>query len=202
MSMPKTGGLLLDFPATPGEEDAAVEEVRDVSAAMDSTGHFKWSAPAGTWEILRVGYTASGARVSTSSQTWQGLAIDYLDRAAFDTFWNVNVAPLLEAARPYELAMASYADLRPAYVRGLAYLQLHDGAKAADEFQKIVDDPGLVVNSIIGALSYLQLARAERMAGDRDAARTHYQDFLAMWKDADPGIPILKQAKAEYARLK
>ena len=109
---------------------------------------------------------------------------------------------LLEAARPYELAMASYADLRPAYVRGLAYLQLHDGAKAADEFQKIVDDPGLVVNSIIGALSYLQLARAERMAGDRDAARTHYQDFLAMWKDADPGIPILKQAKAEYARLK
>ena len=109
---------------------------------------------------------------------------------------------LLEAARPYELAMASYADLRPAYVRGLAYLQLHDGAKAADEFQKIVDHPGLVVNSIVGSLSFLHLARAEMMAGDRDAARTHYQDFLALWKDADPRIPIYQHAKAEYARLK
>jgi len=109
---------------------------------------------------------------------------------------------MLEAARPYELAMASYADLRPAYVRGLAYLQLRDGAKATDEFQKIVDDPGLVVNSIIGSLSFLQLARAEQIAGDHDPSRTHYQDFLALWKDADPDIPIYKQAKAEYARVK
>jgi len=109
---------------------------------------------------------------------------------------------LLEAARPYELAMASYADLHPAYVRGLAYLELKDGKHAAEEFQKVIDNPGLVVNSVIGALSYLQLARAEAMSGDRDASRTHYQDFLALWKDADPDIPVLKQAKVEYARLK
>ena len=109
---------------------------------------------------------------------------------------------LLEVARPYEMAMASYADLHPAYVRGLAYLQMRDGEKAADEFQKVLDNPGVVVSSIIGALSYVQLARAEAMTGDTDAARTHYQDFLALWKDADPDSPILKQAKAEYAKLK
>ena len=108
---------------------------------------------------------------------------------------------ILEPARKYELAMASYADLQPAYVRGLAYLELKDGPKAAAEFQKVLDNPGLVVNSIIGALSYLQLARAEKMSGDFDAARTHYQDFLALWKDADPNVTVLHQAKAEYAAL-
>jgi tetratricopeptide (TPR) repeat protein len=108
----------------------------------------------------------------------------------------------LEAAQPYELAMASYADLHPAYVRGLAYLKLKDGKKASAEFQKVLDNPGIVVNSIIGALSYVQLARAEEMMGDRDAARTHYQDFLALWKGADPDIPIYRQAKAEYAGLR
>ena len=108
---------------------------------------------------------------------------------------------VLEPARKYELAMASYADLHPAYVRGLAYLQLKDGVKAAAEFQKLLDNPGIVVNSVIGALSYLQLARAEQMSGDVDAARTHYQDFLALWKDADPNIPVLQQAKAEYAAM-
>ena len=109
---------------------------------------------------------------------------------------------ILEAARPYELAMRSYADLHPAYVRGMAYLQLKNGEKAAKEFEKVVDNAGLIVNSVIGALSYLQLARAEEMMGDHAAARTHYQDFLAFWKDADPDIPILKQAQAEYAKLK
>ena len=98
--------------------------------------------------------------------------------------------------------MDSLADVLPAYVRGLAYLQLGDGRKAATEFQKVVDNPGVVVTSVIGALAHLQLARAEKMAGNLDAARTNYQDFLALWKDADPDIPILKQAKSEYAKLK
>ena len=114
-------------------------------------------------------------------------------------------ASAIEVLRPalkYELAMDSFADALPAYVRGLAYLQLGDGRKAATEFQKVVDNPGVVVSSVIGALAHLQLARAEKMAGNLDAARTHYQDFLALWKDADPNLPILKQAKAEYAKLK
>ena len=109
---------------------------------------------------------------------------------------------MLEVARPYELAMESFADLHPAYVRGLASLQMGDGKKAAGEFQKVIDNPGIVANSIIGALAYLQLARAEKIAGDRDAARTHYQDFLALWKDADPNLPIYRQAKAEYSLLR
>jgi tetratricopeptide (TPR) repeat protein len=109
---------------------------------------------------------------------------------------------ILKRALPYEYAMDSYADLQPAYVRGLAYLELKDGNKAAAEFGKVIDNPGIVTNSIIGSLSYVQLSRAEEMSGDHDAARTHYQDFLALWKDADPDIPIYKQAKAEYAKLK
>ena len=109
---------------------------------------------------------------------------------------------ILQPALKYELAMDSFADVLPAYVRGLAYLQLGDGRKAATEFQKLLDNSGVVVSSVIGALAHLQLARAEKMAGNLDAARTHYQDFLALWKDADPDIPILKQAKAEYGKLK
>ena len=109
---------------------------------------------------------------------------------------------MLKPALKYELATGSFADLRPAYVRGLAFLQLRQGREAAAEFQKLIDNPGTVLNAISGSLSYLQLARAEAMSGDRDAARTHYQDFLALWKDADPDIPIYQRAKAEYARLK
>jgi hypothetical protein len=101
MSMPDTGPLLEDFPATAGEEDTGLADVRDVSSRMTPDGQFTWTAPAGTWEILRIGYRASGAKVSTSSQTWQGLAIDYLDRSVFEDYWKRNVAPLLEAARPY-----------------------------------------------------------------------------------------------------
>jgi serine/threonine protein kinase/Tfp pilus assembly protein PilF len=113
-----------------------------------------------------------------------------------------NAIEVLQPALKYELAMDSFADVLPAYVRGLAYLQLGDGRKAATEFQKLLDNSGVVVSSVIGALAHLQLARAEKMAGNLDAARTHYQDFLALWKDADSNLPILKQAKAEYAKLK
>ncbi len=109
---------------------------------------------------------------------------------------------LLEASLPYEFAPNAYGDLHPAYLRGLAYLQLHQPQKAIVEFQKVLDNPGVVVDSIIGALSYLQLARAEKLAGDLDAARTHYQDFLALWKEADPDLPLLKQARTEYAQVR
>ena len=108
---------------------------------------------------------------------------------------------LLNVALPYELAMQSFANVQPAYVRGLAYLQVGDGLKAAAEFRKLIGNPGVVTSSITGPAAYLQLARAEKMSGDNEQARTAYQDFLALWKDADPNIPILKQAKAEYASL-
>jgi DNA-binding winged helix-turn-helix (wHTH) protein len=91
--------------------------------------------------------------------------------------------------------------MHPTYLRGQAYLMLGNGNAAALEFQKIVDHPGLVLENPVGALAHLQLGRAYAMQGDAAKARAAYQDFLALWKDADPDIPILKQAKAEYAKL-
>jgi len=90
--------------------------------------------------------------------------------------------------------------LYPAYVRGEAYLAAHQGNGAAAEFQKILDHRGIVWNSPIGALAHLQLGRAYAMQGDITKARAACNDFLTLWKDADPDIPILKQAKAECAR--
>ena len=89
----------------------------------------------------------------------------------------------------------------PIYVRGLAYLAAHQGAEAATEFQKILDGRNVVVSDPIGALAHLQLGRALVLSGDKTKAKTAYQDFLTLWKEADPDIPILKQAQAEYAKL-
>ena len=104
----------------------------------------------------------------------------------------------------YELGSPNwmnYVNLYPVYLRGQAYLAAHQAAPAAAAFQKILDHSGRVMNEPIGALAHLGLGRAYAMAGDSSKARTAYQDFLALWKDADPDIPILKEAKAEYARL-
>ena len=86
-------------------------------------------------------------------------------------------------------------------MRGEAYLAAHQGTEAAAEFKKILDHRGIVVNDPIGALAHLQIGRAYAMQGDTAKARAAYQDFLTLWKDADPDIPILKEAKAEYAKL-
>jgi eukaryotic-like serine/threonine-protein kinase len=87
------------------------------------------------------------------------------------------------------------------YVRGQAYLASHNGAGAAGEFQKIIDHRGIVQNAPLGALAHLQLGRAYVLTGDTAKAKAAYQDFFNVWKDADPDIPILKEAKAEYAKL-
>jgi DNA-binding winged helix-turn-helix (wHTH) protein/tetratricopeptide (TPR) repeat protein len=113
---------------------------------------------------------------------------------------------LLEAASPYELGLPSvnyynWPNLYPVYVRGEAYLGAHQGKEAAVEFQKILDHRGIVLNEPIGALAHLQLGRAYAMQGDTAKSRAAYQDFLTLWKDADPDIPILHEAKAEFARL-
>jgi hypothetical protein len=88
------------------------------------------------------------------------------------------------------------------YFRGQAHLAAHQGPEAASEFQKILDHPGLVLNAPIAALAHLRLGRAYVLQGDTTKAKTAYQDFLTLWKDADPDIPILKQAKVEYAKLR
>jgi serine/threonine protein kinase/Tfp pilus assembly protein PilF len=89
----------------------------------------------------------------------------------------------------------------PAYVRGQAYLQLHQGAEAATEFHKLIDHPSMLANNPLFVLAHLGLARALEMQGQRDKAREAYQEFFNLWKDADPDIPILQQAKAEYAKF-
>jgi tetratricopeptide (TPR) repeat protein len=108
----------------------------------------------------------------------------------------------LEDTVPYELASPDGpAALYPVYLRGEAYLLLREGKKAAAQFQKILDHAGLVLNFPVGALAHLGLGRARALAGDRAGARSAYQDFFVLWKDADPDIPILKEAKAEYRKL-
>ncbi len=108
----------------------------------------------------------------------------------------------LEAAAPYELGgPLAFPYLSPVWVRGQAYLAAHDGVSAAAEFQKLIDHPGIVLNQPIGPLAHLGLGRAYALSGDNVKARASYQNFLTLWKDADPDIPILIAAKAEYARL-
>ena len=112
----------------------------------------------------------------------------------------------LGVAAPYELGLAAFdyhnwPNLYPVYVRGEAYLAAQQGKEAAAEFQKIFDHRGIVLNEPIGALAHLQLGRAYAMQGDTAKARAAYQDFLVLWKDADPDIPVLIAAKAEYAKL-
>jgi eukaryotic-like serine/threonine-protein kinase len=108
----------------------------------------------------------------------------------------------LQAAVPYELGSVGNSALYPVYVRGEAYLAGHQGTEAAAEFQKILDQRGVVLNEPIGALAHRGLARAYAMRGDTGKARAAYQDFFTLWKDADPDIPIIIAAKSEYAQLK
>jgi eukaryotic-like serine/threonine-protein kinase len=155
----------------------------------------------------------------------QALADGLAQRFPDDTFVQFNYLPalraklvlshvnakqaldFLQAAAPYELGLPAigyynWPNLYPVYVRGEAYLAAHQGTEAAVEFRKILDHRGLVLNEPIGALAHLQLGRAYALQGDTTKARAAYNDFLTLWKDADPDIPILIAAKSEYAKLK
>ena len=108
----------------------------------------------------------------------------------------------LEAAAPYEFGSPpAGAVYWPMYVRGEAYLRLRNGAKAATEYQKILDHHGVAPNSPLFTLALLGMGRASALQGDSSKAKQAYQDFFAKWKEADPDVPILKDAKAEYAKL-
>jgi eukaryotic-like serine/threonine-protein kinase len=110
---------------------------------------------------------------------------------------------ILRPVTPYDLAVTDgFYYVYPAYLRGIAYLQLRQGSLAAAEFRKVLDHSGVGAGFITSALSILQLARAQVVMHDESAARKSYEDFLALWKDADPDLPIYKEAKAEYAVLR
>jgi eukaryotic-like serine/threonine-protein kinase len=159
--------------------------------------------------------------VSGDSVGAQALATDLEKRFPQDTIVRFHYLPVvrarillnhgeaskaieqLQVSAPYELGAPRllFGALYPIYLRGEAYLDAHQGADAAIEFQKILDHRGIVGSDPIGALAHLQLARAAAFTGDKSKAKTAYQDFFLLWKDADPGIPVLKQARAEYLKL-
>jgi serine/threonine protein kinase/Flp pilus assembly protein TadD len=162
------------------------------------------------------------ALAGDSSQATR-LAADLAQRFPDDTIVQFNYLPTIRAAgalqsgnpvraiealapaAPYELGAPAQSftfALYPVYLRGLAYLGTHQSSSAAGEFQKILDHYGVVGNEPISSLAHLGLARAYALSGDTTKAKIAYQDFLALWKDADPDLPILKQAQAEYAKLK
>ena len=117
---------------------------------------------------------------------------------------------MTQAAAPYEFAVpgtayftgsAFFGAMYPVYVRGLAYSRLGRHRDAANEFQKILDHPGIGLNDPIGPMARLQLARALSAAGDRAKSAAVYKDLLTLWKDADPDVPVVQEAKAESAKL-
>ena len=158
---------------------------------------------------------ALGRAGDSAQANW--LAADLGKRFPEDTIAQLNYLPMIHAAAalrgsdtgkaiealaaavPYELGVGF--SLYPVYLRGEEYLAAKQGTAAAVEFQKILDHPGGVANELIGALAHLQLGRAYALSGDTTKAKAAYQDCFALWKDADPDIPILKQAKAEYVKL-
>jgi tetratricopeptide (TPR) repeat protein len=127
------------------------------------------------------------------------LALNHGDAAK--AIEQLKIAAPYETGTPRSAINAFFGAMYPVYVRGEAYLGAHQGAAAAAEFQKILSHRGVVIGDPIGALAHLQLGRAYALVGDNDRARVAYRDFLALWNDGDPDIPILKEAKAEYAKL-
>ena len=126
-------------------------------------------------------------------------------RIALDAGNPNEAVELLKPARPYELgqpAQIMLMNLYPVYIRGEAYLAAHDYKSAIGEFQEILEHPGMSLNEPIAALAHLGIAHACAAQGDKDRARSAYQVFLSLWKEADSSLPLLKQAKAEYASLK
>ena len=148
----------------------------------------------------------------------QGLEKQYPANTMLKVYWlpvlnaaielNSGNAPhaleLLEAASPYSLGQPppfQLGTMYPTYLRGQAYLMLHNGNAAAAEFQKVLDHRGIVLNFPIGLLARVNLARAYAVQGDTAKARAAYHDFFGFWNEADPDIPVLQQARAEYAKL-
>jgi eukaryotic-like serine/threonine-protein kinase len=189
----------------------AAQAKSDAAAALNHSKTEEIRADAG------VAFAMAG-----DNETAEGIAAKLAKQNPLDTLLNMYWVPTIRAAvqlnhnhpseaveelevsSRYELGdvLGFYtAPLFPVYLRGQAFLAMHQGHEAAVEFQKFIDHSGAVQNYPLGALARVGLARAYAMQGDTQRARVAYKDFLTLWKDADPDIPILKQAKAEYAKL-
>jgi hypothetical protein len=196
---------LADQARTEAELNDAAAARRDAAAALALDSSY----------VVKSGIAEAFALAGDSARA-ESLVAELIKERPSDTLAKVYVLPTIRAAvelnrnnpgKAVEILQPVVAydlanfRLLSAYERGQAYLMLKRGNEAAAEFQKLLDHPGVVLNSVLGALAHLQLGRAYAVAGDNAKARSAYQDFFALWKDADPDIPILKQAKAEYAKL-
>jgi hypothetical protein len=114
----------------------------------------------------------------------------------------LELAVPLERGMPRSSVFGRFGAFYPIYARGLAHLAAYRGFDAASEFRKILSEPAVVISDPVGILARLQLARALTMAGDRAGARAAYRQFLTLWKNADPDIPILERARSEFAELR
>ncbi len=204
------------------EASSALNEVLFGNAAEARSSAMKASKPPASWDAQS--NAALVLALAGDTQEAQALAADLNRRLPQSTFVQFYYLPTIRAAlalhqgKPeeaieslrasasYEMAVNEVSSVSPAmipvYIRGEAYLAAHQGAQAAGEFQKILDHPGFVFNFPIGALAHLGLGRAYALQGEAAKAKAAYGDFLTLWKNADPNIPILKQAREEYSKLR
>ena len=194
-------------------------EVGNETEARQAVAHALALAPGRDVRVLCAVALARSGETSQSKALMEGLK----KSEPSNTFLKVYWIPVLEASMalaqhaperaiialepslPYELgnpAPEGAGTLHPAYLRGLAYLAEKNGPAAAAEFQKFVNHAGIVQNFVFASLARLQLGRAYAIAGDSTKSRAAYQNFFDLWKDADPDLPILKEARAEYAKLR
>jgi len=190
-SMPDATSLLTDTTPEKKDEDTELSEVQNITHQVDTDGIVHWTPPvssASAWEILCIGYTDSDARISTSSDTWQGLAIDYLDPQAFDLYWKTNVEPLLAAARPYVGKSLKYVATDSWELGGTNWT----AAFGTEFLQRRGYDPTLylpvVGGRIIGSrnLSTHFLSDLRRTVGD--LVNTHYDQMALRARSHGLGI--------------
>jgi eukaryotic-like serine/threonine-protein kinase len=193
-------------------------EVGDAAAARQSVAHALALAPGRDVKVLAALALARAGEAAQAKTIVEALKKSESTNMLLKDYWfpvidaSIDLAQhapdqaviALEPSLPYELGSPvpeNTGTLEPAYLRGLAYLARKDGTSAAAEFQKLIDHAGIVQNFLLGSLARLQIARAYAITGDTAKAKSAYESFLALWKDADTDVPILKQARAEYAKL-
>jgi tetratricopeptide (TPR) repeat protein len=173
-------------------------------SALDIAPSGRYTRQPAAFALAAAGATEEAEEIAASvsaefpqSTLWHGRGLPTIE--ANMELWKKSPAKAVEILGPakrFEVVRGACI-----YTRGRAYLALKQGEAAAAEFQKILDHPGITRLSMEYPLAHLGLGRAKGLMGEKIAARKHYQDFFALWKDANPDIPVLIEAKAEYEKL-
>jgi Tfp pilus assembly protein PilF len=188
-------GSVPSFPAFPGESNAAIEAAVSQSYKVKLNAAAALALAGENKKALDVGAAVAGQRPDDALV--QNLYVPYIRAiSALQDINGKNALEFLSSASAYDKANPGVL-----YVRGLAYLRTGQENDAVLEFQNVLSLRNFLAADPLMSLAHLGLARAYAKSGDATKSRTAYQDFLTLWKEADPDIPILKQAKAEYAKL-